>query len=114
MARFPRPTVFLAVLALCTVVAACGDDGTEPDDTVTIEMRDNSFSPATRAVAAGTTVRWVNEGTVQHNTTGENGAWQSSNLNPDQTFQRTFSAAGTFDYECTLHDGMTGTITVTN
>jgi plastocyanin len=111
MARFSRPTVFVAALAFCTVVA-CGDDGTGPDDTVTIEMRDNTFSPATRAVDVGTTVRWVNEGTVQHNTTGEGGVWQSSNLNPDQSFQRTFSTAGTFDYECTLHEGMTGTITV--
>lgn len=114
MARVSRLLVTAATpLVLCVVIGGCGDDGTGPnDDTVTIEMRDNSFSPASRSIAAGTRVRWVNEGSNTHNTTGEGGAWQSGNLAPDQQFERTFSTAGTFDYECTLHAGMTGTITV--
>jgi plastocyanin len=111
MARLSRPLTAAAALALCIVVG-CDDDGTSPDDTITIEMRDNSFSPATSSIDVGTTVRWVNEGSNPHNTTGEGGAWQSGNLSPDQEFERTFNTAGTFDYECTLHDGMTGTITV--
>lgn len=105
----------LSALILALPLAACGSDSTGPDgdDVVTIEMRTgNVFSPATRQVPAGTTVRWVNEDAVPHNTTSTQGAWASSNLQPDQTFQRTFGTAGTFPYECTIHPGMTGTITV--
>ena len=110
--RSPAATLLSIVLA--AAVAACGSDSSGPDDddTVTIEMRDNLFSPASRSVSPGTTVRWVNEGSVAHNTTGESSLWASQNLNPGQSYERTFATAGTFEYECTLHVGMTGTITV--
>jgi plastocyanin len=57
-------------------------------------------------------VRWVNEGAVDHNTTGANGAWTSPNLAPNQTFQREFNTVGEFQYSCTLHPGMDGIIRV--
>lgn len=101
----------MAVLAAALI--ACSDDGSGPGgETVTVEMRDNSFSPTPRSVSAGTTVRWVNQGTVQHNTTSETDLWASQNLQPGASFSRRFDSAGTFPYECTLHPGMTGTIVV--
>lgn len=103
----------LLALALIAGLSACGSDSSGPDDDrVTIEMRDNTFSPATRTVTAGTTVRWVNEGNVAHNSTGAGNLWVSQNLNPGQSFDRTFPSAGTFEYVCTLHAGMSGTIVV--
>lgn len=106
----------VVVVAAMLAVMACSDDdpsGPDGDDVVTIEMRSgNVFSPGARTVEAGTTVRWVNEDAVAHNTTSTQGVWTSSNLNPDQAFQHTFNTPGTFPYECTIHPGMTGTITV--
>ena len=103
-------------LALVLGVVACSEDdpsGPDGDDVTTIEMQSgNTFSPATRTVEVGTIVRWVNEDQVAHNTTSTTGEWESNDLNPDGTFQHTFSTAGTFPYECTIHPGMTGTITV--
>jgi hypothetical protein len=78
----------------------------------TVAMQDNSFSPATRTVAAGTTVRWVNNGSVVHNTTSDTGLWASPNVNPAGEFTRAFNTTGTFPYTCTLHPGMAGTIVV--
>jgi plastocyanin len=111
-----KGTVMVAALA----VAACTSDGEDPGDpleagpTAAVSMRDNSFSPATARVLVGGVVTWTNNGSVQHNTTRSQtpDTWQSSNLNPNQTFQRTFSTAGTFDYSCTLHPGMNGRIIV--
>jgi plastocyanin len=33
-------------------------------------------------------------------------------MNPGATFTRTFPSAGTFQYHCTIHPGMVGTVTV--
>ena len=96
-------------------VAAPDDTGPACDGTTTpcaIEVRDNSFGPLTRRVTAGSTVRWVNEGSSPHTSTAFGGEWDSGNLNSGQAFEHTFDAAGSFDYECIYHDGMTGTVVV--
>ena len=106
--------LFVSAL-LAPGLAACSDSsGPDEDETVTIEMRTgNVFSPASPTIDAGTTVRWINEDAVAHNTTSSTaGLWASSNLAEGGTFQRTFATAGSFPYECTIHPGMTGTITV--
>jgi plastocyanin len=77
-----------------------------------VVMQDNLFSPNAVTIQANTTVRWRNTGAMEHNSTGANGAWTSPNLAPGATFERLFTQAGTYNYSCTLHAGMTGTITV--
>ena len=96
------------------VMVACSDDddGTGPDGSETVEMRDFSFSPATVTVEAGTAVRWVNEGNEAHNTRSETQVWSSADLPSGQSFNFTFPTAGTFPYVCTLHPGMEGTVIV--
>lgn len=108
-----RRTLAPAVLLALIGVVACSSDSTGPVDENEISMRDNSFSPQTRQAAVGTTVRWINRGAVQHNTTSDpTGLWASDNLNPGESFQRVFNQVGTFAYECTLHQGMIGTVVV--
>ena len=109
MSTFRAMSRLLAAAALC-VSAACG--AAEPDTAVTVAMRDNRFDPARTTVERGTTVRWVNEGQMPHNTRATNGAWQSGNVAPGQSYSFRFEATGTFDYACTLHPGMNGTIVV--
>ena len=38
--------------------------------------------------------------------------WNSGTLNQGETFQRVFNEEGSWDYRCTFHAGMTGTVTV--
>lgn len=72
--------------------------------TVTIHIRDNTFNPPKLDIAAGTTVRWVNDGRNTHNVTPVNGKYFGSpNLKPGRSYVHTFSDAGTFAYYCTLH-----------
>ena len=69
------------------------------------------FTPANIVVAVGTTVTW----TWSPNVTTHNVVFSDGAKSPDQsagTFTRTFSAAGTFNYSCTLHSGMNGTVKV--
>jgi plastocyanin len=111
MIRFRRVGIVAAALFLAATTAC--DDAAGPDgDTVTIAMRDNQFDPTSRTVARGTTVRWVNQGSTAHNTRAATNAWQSDNLPPGEDFEVTLQNPGTYDYTCTLHQGMNGTIVV--
>jgi plastocyanin len=78
----------------------------------TVNMVDNAFVPPSVTIAAGGTVTWVNTGSTTHNSTGPGAAWMSADLLPGATFEREFPATGTFNYQCTLHPGMTGTVIV--
>ena len=79
---------------------------------IEINMQNTAFSPQNVTAAVGQQIRWTNRDAFAHNATAENGAFASANLNQNQTFVYTTTAAGTINYECTLHPGMTGRITV--
>ena len=64
-------------------------------------------------MAAGTTVTWTNAGAVIHTTTSSNGLWDSGVLDSGQTFNFTFTQAGSFPFFCNIHPSMMATITVT-
>jgi plastocyanin len=110
------------VLALGLLLAACGggdDGGTASNDTTTtgaggaaaatVELKGLKFIPEKVTIKTGETVRWVWKENVLHNVHGE--GFKSDNVS-DGTFEHTFRKAGTFDYECTLHSGMTGSVEV--
>ena len=63
-------------------------------------------------VPVGGTVTWTNNDTVAHTSTADAGAWNSSSIAPGATFSRTFSSGDTFQYHCTIHPGMVGTVNV--
>jgi plastocyanin len=83
-----------------------------PQEAAIVTMYDNFFDTSPLSIAVGRTVRWVNAGGQAHNTTSLTGVWSSPNINPGGSFERTFTAAGTFNYACTLHPGMNGTVVV--
>lgn len=80
-----------------------------------VEVRNNSFTPGTLTVPAGTLVIWEWQGaTAAHNVTFSTaGAPTNIGNRTSGADQRTFNTTGTFAYECTNHAGMTGSVTVT-
>jgi plastocyanin len=82
------------------------------DNTIIIEK--NTFNPATMTVSVGSTVRWVNNDDHPHNIGFTNKAFSTSTylLGATQSFSQRFDQAGTYDYTCTIHPDMQGTITV--
>jgi trimeric autotransporter adhesin len=73
-----------------------------------------TFSPSSVTIAQGDSVRWVFAGAT-HNVTFLGIPPVGGDI-PDQapgsSVTRTFTAAGTYDYECTRHSGMNGTVSV--
>ena len=70
------------------------------------------FSPATISVSAGTTITWTNKDAVTHTVTSNSGAFNSGNIAPNGTWAFTFAVPGTYNYACTIHSSMTGTVVV--
>jgi plastocyanin len=75
-------------------------------------MKDSEFRPNHVSVPIGTAVSWRNDDPYPHDVTFSGGP-ASGQLDSGPVYERTFDEAGTFDYECTIHPGMVGRVTVT-
>ncbi|MGZ4902541.1 MAG: plastocyanin/azurin family copper-binding protein [Halobacteriota archaeon] len=73
---------------------------------------DFAFQPATMTAPRRATVMWRNDASITHPVTSNTGAFSSGNLSPGMTFTHQFSQAGTYQYHCSIHPSMTGTIVV--
>ncbi len=82
--------------------------------TAAVSIQDFYFSPAQLTVEPGTTVQWVNQGTVLHNVISTDGGPLASEvLQTGGTYQFTFENPGTYTYYCSIHPAMTASVTVT-
>jgi plastocyanin len=72
-----------------------------------------AFVPVTLTVKAGSTVMWTNKDEDPHTVVAGDGTFRSQALSAGGTYQFTFPAAGTFDYICSIHPFMHGTVVVT-
>jgi len=78
----------------------------------TIAIVNFAFSPAEITVPRGTQVTWTNSDSSTHGLAHKDGAPGTGVLLPGQTVSRTYDAAGTFDYVCSVHPYMTGRVVV--
>lgn len=128
-----------AVALLLVIGAGCGDDddsggddteGTDEvggsdagstDDTAAddsgggdadVTMSNFAFNPDELTVASGDTVTVANEDGTSHTFTSEDGGFDLQ-LSGSESGEVTIDAeAGSYDFLCTIHPSMTGTITV--
>ena len=73
------------------------------------------FSPATATAHVGQVVEWTVDGMMTHTITFESvnaSCLSDPQLLPGSTWEVKFTQAGTYDYKCTLHPGMNGTVTI--
>jgi amicyanin len=80
-------------------------------DAVTID--NFKFNPATLTVPVGTTVTWTNNDEEPHTIAAKDGSFHSPGLDNHGTYSFTFTKPGTYDYICSIHPFMTGTVVVT-
>jgi plastocyanin len=71
------------------------------------------FDPASITVSSGGVVQWTNAGTAPHNVTFDaNPELTSGTMAGGDRYQVKFTRAGQYQYHCTFHPGMDGTVTV--
>jgi len=75
-------------------------------------MQNTAFNPSTKTIAAGTKITWTNKDASTHDVVSATSAFSSPSMGQGATFSFTFAAAGTYNYSCTFHPGMNGTIIV--
>ncbi len=114
------------LLAVALVAAGCGSSSSSGDKGSSssggspsggggtkITMKDIKFAPASVSVRVGQKVTWTNSDQVDHNVKADSGAsFSSQNFGSGGSYSFTPKKAGTIKYECTIHPGMTGTLTV--
>lgn len=108
-----------AIMAVVMVVpsepapVATGDTTVVAHERVLIDAGSQSFDQTDIEVAAGTTVVWRNAGGTTHKLVRKlGGATVTEELQPGQSERATFAQPGTYEYYCTIHPEMTGTVTV--
>jgi plastocyanin len=104
----PGAAFLVAALAATTLLpssAARAEDGM-------VKINDFQFAPARLTVKAGTTVTWRNKDDIPHTITSTTRAFKSKALDTDDIFAFTFIEPGSYEYFCSLHPHMTGTIVV--
>ena len=129
-----RSIVITAGLGLVVTLSACGNGPPEvaaggggavvgvagaslgQAGTKVTATSSNQFSPGTTTASTGEVVQWtVAADSVPHNVTFDSDGTLSSpsTLGPGESWQVKFTVPGTYAYHCTIHDGMTGQITIT-
>jgi plastocyanin len=72
-----------------------------------------TFDPAMQTAHVGDIIQWTNTGSVMHTITFDaEPALSDPSLQPGATWEVKFTTAGTYQYHCSIHTGMVGTIVV--
>jgi amicyanin len=109
--RAVRLTILFAALASTPCLA---EDANTADTgpVATVSMDHNTFIPAEITVVPGTTVTWVNNEAMPHTVVDSNKGFRSKTLIKDAMFSFTFTTAGDYDYQCSIHPNMKGKVIV--
>jgi plastocyanin len=117
----------LVSFALAVAILGCGGGGGDttpttptppvtpggPTATTAVTMQSNTFNPAAIQVSPGATVTWTNSDGYAHNVTFSDATITGSgNFSTGTRSIVMPAAAATYNYSCTIHPGMTGTVKV--
>lgn len=99
---------FTATAPVASVqVVACPGSGTTD-----VSAQFPAFNPTAITISSNTIVKWTNLDSFGHTVTSDTAGIFDSALNPGTPVCLRFLVAGTYSYHCTIHPGMTGTVTV--
>jgi plastocyanin len=79
---------------------------------VAVSIDNFTFSPQSLTVKSGTTVIWENADDIPHTVASTTKLFKSKALDTGDKFSFTFTAPGMYQYFCSLHPHMVGTIVV--
>ena len=110
-----------ALLAVVALTSACGpepkkagggDRAVSASGSATVVVKQFSFNPPNLTVTKGTKVTWKFEDDTDHNVTAGDKIFKSKDLKNGGTYSFTFNTAGKYAYICSIHQYMSGSVTV--
>ena len=113
-AKHIRVAAILAatVFAVAATLPAASARATETELKIEVKIDTFAFAPQRIVVQAGTTVTWTNADDAPHTIVSTTKLFKSSALDTTDKFSFTFATPGTYEYFCSLHPHMTGTVVV--
>jgi len=115
-------SLFLFLIGLLFISSCSKDEGSPTNGASTqganeIFISGFAFSPASKTISVGTTIKWINKDGTSHTVTSgvpgtPSGVFNSGNFGQNGEFSFKFDQAGTFKYFCNIHQSMTATIIV--
>jgi plastocyanin len=104
-------SVALALVASGAGTAKPAPRASEPPS-YTIDIKDFMFTPRNLTIPVGSKVTWTNKDEEPHKVAEVNTSFISKPLDTDEGFTYEFKVPGKYEYFCTVHPRMTGTIIV--
>jgi plastocyanin len=100
-------------LSLFAIAGEMKNDASTSSKQNRIEIKDFAFNPQTITVKSGEKVTWINRDEEPHTIVSVGKQFKKSTaLDTDQEFTITVGTPGTYEYFCSVHPKMTGTIVV--
>jgi amicyanin len=93
--------------------SATAADSPAPQGGTAVAITDFKFNPAALTVPVGTAVTWTNQDAEPHTIAAKDGSFHSPGMDTHGTYSFTFTTPGSYDYICSIHPFMTGTVVVT-
>ena len=109
------------LLAVVALTSACGPEpkkaggggkSASASGSTTVHVKNFSFDPQNLTVTKGTKVTWTFDDSTDHNVAAGDKTFKSKDLKSGGNYSFTFNTAGKYDYICTIHQYMTGSVTV--
>jgi plastocyanin len=95
--------------------SSTASNSNQPSATGKVDIRNMMFTPSQITVAKGGAVTWTNNDSTAHTVVDDLsnvGGPNSGNIEPGATYSFTFDKAGSYQYHCSIHPYMRGTIVV--
>jgi plastocyanin len=111
--------IFVSLAAIAVLAGgACGGDKKESSTqttsgkaaAVTIKAEGTTWNPGDVTVKPGDVVEWNVAGSIVHDLRGDDDV--SHKAGSQFTYRHTYSKAGTYSFQCSIHPKMVGTVTV--
>jgi amicyanin len=88
--------------------------GQAPQGPNAVNIDNFAFAPLSLTVHVGDTVTWANHDEEPHTVAAGDGSFHSPGMDTGATYSFTFTKAGSYDYICSIHPFMHGTVVVTS
>jgi plastocyanin len=77
-----------------------------------VEIVNAAYEPDPVRIQAGGKVIWLNQDSTPHTATADDGSFDTGTIEEGKLKSETFKQPGTFEYHCTIHPSMHGTVEV--
>ena len=77
-----------------------------------VEIEDFAYRPDPVTIEEGGKVIWKNRDSAPHTATAADGSFDTGTIGEDKLKSETFKQAGTYEYVCSIHPQMHGTVEV--